>query len=184
MQLIPTELPDVIELRPVRHGDERGWFSEVYKADVLADAGLDLAFVQDNESFSATAGTLRGLHYQLPPQAQAKLVRVMLGSILDVAVDLRRSSATFGRWVARTLTATDGNQLLVPVGFGHAFCTLEPKTQVMYKVTAPDAPDHERAIRWDDPQLAIDWPDELTEPTVSAKDAVAPSFADQPDLFD
>lgn len=184
MQLIPTELPDVIELRPIRHGDERGWFSEVYKSRVLAEAGLDLAFIQDNESFSAAAGTLRGVHYQLSPHAQAKLVRVTSGAMLDVAIDLRRSSSTFGRWVARTLTAAHGNQLLIPVGFGHGFCTLEPNTHVMYKVTAPYAPDHERAIRWDDPQLDIAWPAELAEPTLSAKDAVAPSLADQPDLFD
>ena len=184
MQLVPTELPEVLEVRPVRHGDERGWFSEVYKSHVLAAAGVDLHFVQDNESFSATVGTLRGLHYQLPPQAQAKLVRVTSGAILDVAVDLRRSSPTFGRWVSRTLTATDGNQLLIPIGFGHGFCTLEQDTQVMYKVTAPYAPDLERSIRWDDPRLGIDWPAELTEPVVSAKDAVAPALSDQPDLFD
>ena len=184
MQLVPTELPEVIEVRPVRHGDDRGWFSEVYKAHLLSDAGLDLDFIQDNESFSAAVGTLRGLHYQLPPNAQAKLVRVTSGSLLDVAVDLRRSSETFGRWVARTLSAADGNQLLVPVGFGHGFCTREPDTQVIYKVTAPYAPEQERAIRWDDPRLDIDWPAELTDPIVSAKDAAAPVLADQPDLFD
>ena len=183
MKLVPTAIADVVEVQPTRFGDDRGWFSEVFKTDVLAAGGIDVPFVQDNESFSAPLGTLRGIHYQVGPHPQGKLVRVVRGSILDVAVDLRRSSPTFGEHVAVTLTADAGNQLYVPVGFGHAFITLEPDVQVIYKVTDRYAPECERAIRWDDPQLAIDWPD-AAAPTLSAKDEVAPLLADQPDLFD
>ena len=141
MEIIPTALDGVVEIRPARHGDDRGWFSEVYKRHTLRDAGIDIEFVQDNESFSAPAGTLRGLHYQLPPHAQDKLVRVIHGSILDIAVDIRRGSATFGQHVAVTLTAERGNQLLVPAGFAHGFSTLEPDTRVAYKVSAGYVPD-------------------------------------------
>ena len=183
MKLVPTALSDVVEVQPARFGDDRGWFSEVFKTDVLAEGGIDVPFVQDNESFSAPLGTLRGIHYQVAPHPQGKLVRVVRGSILDIAVDLRRSSPTFGEHVAVTLTADAGNQLYVPVGFGHAFVTLEPDVQVIYKVTDRYAPECERAIRWDDPQLAIAWPDSAA-PTLSAKDEVAPLLADQPDLFD
>jgi dTDP-4-dehydrorhamnose 3,5-epimerase len=183
MDIVPTALDGVVEVRPTRHGDDRGWFSEVYKRHTLHDAGIDIEFVQDNESFSAPTGTLRGLHYQLPPHAQDKLVRVIHGSILDVAVDIRSGSATFGRHVAVTLTAEEGNQLLVPAGFAHGFSTLEPDTRVAYKVSDRYAPDCERAIRWDDPALAIDWQLPPGGPTLSGKDAVAPLLADQPDLF-
>lgn len=182
MEFVPTDLPDVVEVRPRRFGDQRGWFSEVYKRAEFGDGGIDVDFVQDNESFSATVGTLRGLHYQLAPHAQAKLVRVLRGSILDVAVDIRRSSPTFGRHVAVTLTAEAGNQLYVPVGFAHGFLTLEPDVHVAYKVSGRYAPDCERAIRWDDPTLAVDWGGSV-EPVLSDKDAVAPLLVDQPDLF-
>jgi dTDP-4-dehydrorhamnose 3,5-epimerase len=183
MEIIPTELDGIVEIRPARHGDDRGWFSEVYKRHTLHDAGIDIEFVQENESLSAPTGTLRGLHYQLPPHAQGKLVRVIHGSILDIAVDIRRGSATFGQHVAITLTAELGNQLLVPAGFAHGFSTLEPDTRVAYKVSAAYAPDCERAIRWDDPALAIDWQLPPDGPTLSGKDAIAPLLADQPDLF-
>jgi dTDP-4-dehydrorhamnose 3,5-epimerase len=184
MKLVPSGLPDIIEIRPVRHGDARGWFSETFRADVLSGAGLDPDFVQDNESFSASVGTLRGIHYQLPPFAQTKLVRVITGAIFDVAIDLRRSSPTFGQHVTATLTAEEGNQLLVPVGYGHGFLTLRPDTLVAYKVSAPYSPDHERSIRWDDPALGIDWPLDEIEPTLSARDAAAPLMRDQDDLFE
>lgn len=184
MEFVPTALDGVIEVRPRRFGDQRGWFSETYKRDAFADAGITDDFVQDNESFSAPVGTLRGLHYQLPPHAQAKLVRVLRGSILDVAVDIRRSSPTFGRHVAVVLSADEGNQLYVPAGFAHGFCTLDDDVHVVYKVTARYAPETERAIRWDDPALGIDWPGlDGREPVLSDKDAVAPLLADQPDLF-
>ncbi len=182
MEMRTTDLDGVVEIVPRRFGDDRGWFSEVWKRSDLDDAGISMDFVQDNESFSADVATLRGLHYQLPPFAQDKLVRVLRGSIQDVAVDIRRGSPTFGHHVSVVLSADLGNQLLVPAGFAHGFCTLEQDVQVTYKVTAPYAPDHERAIRWDDPEIGIDW---LTTgpPMLSAKDAAAPLLADQPDLF-
>lgn len=183
MEIIPTALDGVVEIRPRRHGDDRGWFSETYKQHALHDAGIDIDFVQDNESFSAPPGTLRGLHYQVAPHPQDKLVRVLHGSVLDVAVDIRRDSPTFGRHVAITLTAETGNQLLVPTGFAHGFCTLEADARVAYKVSDRYAPECERAIRWDDPDLAIDWQLPPGGPTLSGKDAVAPVLADQPDLF-
>ena len=183
MEIIPTELDGVFEIRAKRFGDHRGWFSETYKSHELTAAGIDIDFVQDNESFSAPLGTLRGLHYQVAPHPQDKLVRVISGSILDVAVDIRRNSPTFGQYVAVTLTGTDGNQLLVPAGFAHGFCTLEPDVRVAYKVSGQYAPDCERAVRWDDPDLAIDWQVPGGEPTLSDKDQIAPLLADQPDLF-
>ena len=182
MKFVPTRLPDVVEIIPVRHGDDRGWFSEVFRVDALDAAGIDIEFVQDNESFSAVPGTLRGIHYQTEPWVQTKLVRVLRGAVLDVAVDLRRGSPTFGEHVSVTLTSESGNQLLVPGGFDHAFCTLEPDTHVAYKVDNPYAPEAERSIRWNDPQLAVDWP--TADPVLSARDAVAPLLADQHDLFE
>ena len=183
MEIIPTALDGLVEIHTKRLGDDRGWFSETWKQAAFAEAGIDIDFVQDNESFSAPVGTLRGLHYQIAPHPQDKLVRVIQGSILDIAVDIRRSSATFGQHVAVTLTAADANQLLVPAGFAHGFCTLEPDVRVAYKVSGQYAPDCERAIRWDDPQLAIKWPIPADGPTLSGKDIAAPLFADQPNLF-
>ncbi|MFK7917241.1 MAG: dTDP-4-dehydrorhamnose 3,5-epimerase [Ilumatobacter sp.] len=181
MEVVPTMLGDVIEFRPRRFGDDRGWFAETWKRSVFEDAGIDADFIQDNESVSAPEATVRGLHYQLAPHAQSKLVRVVSGSILDVAVDIRRDSPTFGQHVTVTLTAEKGNQLFVPAGFAHGFWTLEPDVHVTYKVTGVYSPDHERSIRWDDPALGIDWPG--SDAILSAKDAVAPLLADQPDLF-
>ncbi len=185
MEFIPTEIPDVIEIHPKRFGDNRGWFSESYRHDLFVAAGIDLDFVQDNESFSATAGTIRGLHYQLPSFAQDKLVRVVRGAILDVAVDIREGSSTFGRHVTRTLSAETGNQLLVPIGFAHGFMTLTPDVHLTYKVTARYSAESERSIRWNDTQLGIEWPqlEGVDEPTLSERDAVAPEFAHQPDRF-
>ena len=183
MKLCPTALPEIIEIRPTRHGDDRGWFSEVYRSDKLRDAGIDVAFVQDNESFSAHEGTVRGIHYQLDPHPQAKLIRVISGSILDVAVDLRRASPTFGHHVAVTLSAEGGNQLFIPAGFGHGLMTLEADVRVAYKVSDRYAPECERAVRWNDPDLAIRWPADVPA-TLSGKDEVAPFLADQHDVFD
>lgn len=184
MKLVPTRIAEVIEIRPVRHGDARGWFSEVFTSELVSEAGIGQAFVQDNESFSAAVNTLRGIHYQLPPFAQDKIVRVVRGAVRDVAVDLRRGSPTFGDHVAVTVSAEQGNQLLVPAGFGHGFLTLEPDTHVVYKVTAGYSPDSERSIRWDDPTFAISWQLDGADPVVSARDAEAPLLVDQPDLFD
>jgi dTDP-4-dehydrorhamnose 3,5-epimerase len=169
-------LPGVLELKPKRHGDARGWFQETWSAEGLRAAGLALNFVQDNHSYSAAKGVLRGLHYQLPPAAQDKLVRVTRGSIYDVAVDLRLGSPTYGKWTGLTLSAELGNQILVPAGFAHGFVTLEEHSEVQYKVTAPYRPDLERAIRWDDPAIGIDWP--VRDVQLSAKDGVAGALED------
>lgn len=184
IKVIPTSISDVIELVPQRHGDDRGWFSETFNQQAISSFGIDVNWVQDNESFSAAVGTLRGLHYQIGPFAQDKLVRVLEGAVLDVAVDFRRSSATFGQHVAIELSAATGNQLFVPRGFGHGFCTLESDTRFAYKVSSSYDPSSERAVAWNDPELAIQWPNQGKDVLLSAKDQVAPAFADQPDLFD
>lgn len=168
----------VLEIRPSRFADERGFFSEVWNAARWREAGVDLDFVQDNHSLSRDRGVLRGLHYQVEPVAQDKLVRVTRGSVFDVAVDIRAGSATFGEWVGMVLSAAEWNQLLVPKGFAHGFVTVEPDTEVQYKVTAPYSPDHERAIRFDDPAIGIDWPIQAGELILSAKDRAAPLLAD------
>lgn len=154
-----TALEGVVLITPDKFGDERGFFSETYNAAALAAHGIDCAFNQDNQSLSATPGTLRGLHFQKPPTAQTKLVRVARGAILDVAVDIRTGSPTYGRHVAATLSSENWTQILVPKGFAHGFCTLEPDTEVIYKVDAPYSPDDEGGLAWDDPKLGIEWPD-------------------------
>lgn len=174
----PLGLAGLHEIRPPRFGDERGFFSETYSAGAMAEVGLGLSFVQDNHSFSAPRGVLRGLHYQLPPAAQDKLVRVTRGAIYDVAVDIRRDSPTFGRWAGVVLSAELWNQLLVPKGFAHGFVTLEEGCEVQYKVTAPYDRETDRAIRFDDPAIAIDWPLPRAGLTLSAKDEAAPLLAD------
>ncbi|MBZ9845836.1 dTDP-4-dehydrorhamnose 3,5-epimerase [Mesorhizobium sp. CA10] len=167
-------LDGVLEIVPKRHGDARGFFSETWNAERFAEAGIDLAFVQDNHSYSAAAGVLRGLHYQLPPRAQAKLLRVIRGSVLDVAVDIRRSSPTFGKWEALEISADKGNQVLVPQGFAHGFVTLVPHTEVLYKVTDTYSPGHDRSIRFDDPAIGIAWPEIAGGFQLSDKDRNAP----------
>ena len=176
MDLVPTSLADVVILTPRRFGDARGWFTETWNASRMAEAGLDLTFVQDNHSFSAAKGTLRGLHFQRPPSAQDKLVRCSRGAILDVAVDIREGSPTYGRWAAVELTADNGRQLLVPKGFLHGFVTLTDDTEVQYKCTDFYSPDHDGAVRWDDPALGIDWG--ISAPILSDKDARAPLLAE------
>jgi dTDP-4-dehydrorhamnose 3,5-epimerase len=178
MQIRRLELDGVLEIIPKRLGDSRGFFSETYSRRRMGDAGIDIDWVQDNQSFSADVGVLRGLHFQVAPFAQDKLVRVLRGSIFDVAVDLRRGSPTYGKWTSCVLSAREGNQLLVPVGFAHGFVTLEPDVEVLYKVSAPYAPERERGIRWNDPALGIAWPLEGREPILSGKDASAPFLAD------
>lgn len=175
MKIEQTELPGVLILTPQRFGDARGWFTETWNATRMAAAGLDLAFVQDNHSFSAQQGTVRGLHYQSAPRAQDKLIRCSRGAIRDVAVDGRRGSPTFGKSVAVDLTAENGMQLLVPKGFLHGFATLLPDTEVQYKCTDVYAPDCDGAVLWN--SVGIDWG--LTgEPVLSAKDKAAVAFAD------
>jgi dTDP-4-dehydrorhamnose 3,5-epimerase len=177
MDVIETLIPDVKLIRMRRHIDERGFFSETYSARSLAAAGITTAFVQDNHSLSAAAGTVRGLHFQIPPHAQAKLVRVVRGAVFDVAVDLRVGSPTFGRHVAATLSAAEWNMLYIPEGFAHGFCTLQPDTEVVYKASRHYEPTHDRGIAWDDPALGIDWPVDASRAIVSAKDRALPPFA-------
>ncbi|MFT0891826.1 dTDP-4-dehydrorhamnose 3,5-epimerase [Pseudochelatococcus sp. G4_1912] len=169
-------IPDVQEIIPTVFKDERGFFSEVFSQSALLESGIDTTWVQDNQSLSRDPYTLRGLHYQEPPFAQDKLVRVLRGRIFDVAVDIRAGSPTYGQWVSLELSAQAFNQILVPVGFAHGFVTLEPDTEVIYKVSAPYSAAHDRAIRFDDPLLAINWPLAGNKPILSAKDAAAPGF--------
>lgn len=182
LEIRRLEIEGVLEIRPRKFGDARGFFSETWNAQAFADAGIALDFVQDNHSYSAPRGVLRGLHYQLPPFAQDKLVRVIRGAIFDVAVDIRKGSPTFGQWCAVRLSAADWNQLLVPKGFAHGFVTLEPETEVIYKVTNPYSPAHDRSIRYDDPQIGIIWPMAASQFQLSDKDRTAPRLA-QADVF-
>lgn len=181
-EFLPTALPGVLEVHTRRLDDERGFFSETWNRATFAEAGIDLDFVQDNHSRSAR-DVLRGLHYQLPPFAQAKLVRVTRGSIFDVAVDIRRSSPNFGRWLGVTLSAERWNQLLIPAGFAHGFLAIEDGSEVQYKVSAPYSRDHDRAIRPDDPTIGIKWPRALADCLLSAKDRSAPTLL-QAELFE
>ena len=183
LEVTATAIPDVKVLLPKAFGDTRGSFSETYNAARFVALGIKLNFVQDNQSWSALSGTVRGLHFQCPPNAQDKLVRVIRGRALDVAVDLRRASPTYGKWVAEELSAQNRKQLLVPVGFAHGFCTLEPDTEVFYKVTAYYSPTHDLGIAWDDPDLAIAWPVTKDKVVLSDKDAKQPAFASLPAYF-
>ena len=171
-------LDGVIEITPKRHGDDRGFFSETFNKKTLYENGIDLDFVQDNHSLSREIGVLRGLHFQTPPFAQDKLVRVTKGCIWDVAVDIRTDSQTYGQWVGVEISAKKWNQLLVPKGFAHGFVTLEADTEVVYKVTAPYSKDNDRTIRFDDPSIAVKWPLTLDALTLSDKDKNAPFLKD------
>jgi dTDP-4-dehydrorhamnose 3,5-epimerase len=178
LTVTPLAFGEVLEITPRRFGDERGFFSETYNAQRMAEVEIDLVFVQDNHSYSACAGVLRGLHYQLAPHAQDKLVRVVRGSILDVAVDIRLGSPGFGKWVALEVSAEKGNQILVPKGFAHGFVTLVDNTEVIYKVTDYYSPDHDRSIRFDDVDIGIEWPRAVAPFTLSQKDKAAPLLRD------
>ena len=183
MHVEATAIPAVKIVTPKKFGDERGFFSETYSKAAWDRARLDFVFVQDNHSFSAAVGTLRGLHFQIAPFAQDKLIRVGRGRILDVAVDVRRSSPTFGKYVAVELSVDNWRQLLVPIGFAHAFVTLEPDCEVLYKTTAPYSPEHDRGLAWDDPGIGIEWPLPEGGPTLSDKDKKWPRLMAAPDLF-
>lgn len=177
--ITPLALPEVLLITPKRHGDGRGWFAETWSARVMAEAGLTRPFVQDNQAFNAAKGTLRGLHFQTAPHAQGKLVRVLQGAIYDVAVDVRAGSPTFGKWVAAELTAAGGEQLFIPRGFAHGYCTLEDGVELFYKVDGQYAPDREGGVIWNDPDLAIPWP--LSgQPVLSDKDLRLPRLKDMP----
>ena len=183
MKIVPTRLADVKLIVPTSHADERGFFAETYNRRAFARAGIDFDFVQDNQSLSTRAGTVRGLHFQTPPHAIAKLVRVGRGAVFDVALDLRRGSPSYGRHVTVTLSAANGSQLLIPVGFAHGFCTLEPDTEVIYKVTGYYSPGHDAGIAWSDPALGIAWPVAPASAVLSERDRGLPLLADIPDYF-
>lgn len=176
MNIEKITLPGVLLLTPHRFGDHRGFFAETYSQCAYAEHGVDAIFVQDNHSLSAAVGTVRGLHFQAPPHAQAKLVRCGRGAIFDVAVDIRRGSPTYGHWAGYTLSAENGAQLYIPVGFAHGFATLEPDSEIIYKCSDYYAPETEGALRWDDPDIGIKWPLAGT-PVLSEKDAAAPLLA-------
>ena len=183
MEVIATEIPEVKLLVPKKFGDHRGFFSETYNRRAMTEAGIDLEFVQDNHSLSAEKGVVRALHYQLPPMSQDKLIRVTRGAILDVAVDIRKASPTFGKHITAVISAENWRQILVPVGFAHGFITLEPNTEVIYKVTRYYSPAHERGIIWNDPDLSIRWGIAPEQAILSKRDTVHPLLIDQKETF-
>ncbi len=176
MLIEETGLPGVLTLTPRRFGDARGWFSEVWNRQVLAEAGISVDFVQDNHSHSRNVGTVRGLHFQSPPHAQAKLVRCGRGRVFDVAVDIRKGSPAFGKWTGVELSAENGRQVLIPAGFLHGFVTREPESELLYKCSDYYAPDCDGAVRFDDPDLGIDWGIDPDAAILSDKDRAAPLF--------
>jgi dTDP-4-dehydrorhamnose 3,5-epimerase len=183
MDLRKLQIPGPMIIAPRKFSDERGFLSETYNEDAFCTHVAPVRFVQENHSYSEHAGTIRGIHFQAPPHAQGKLVRVMRGAVFDVMVDLRSGSPTFGRCVSVELSAANWSQLWVPTGFGHGFCTLEPHTEVVYKLTARYHPESERGIAWDDPDLAIAWPLGQREPLLSERDRRHPRLADSPRYF-
>jgi len=184
VEVLATEIADLKMIVPRIHRDHRGFFSETYSKAGLCALGVNLEFVQDNHSLSVERGVVRGLHFQIPPFAQDKLVRVIRGSIFDVAVDLRRSSQTYGKHVARVISAADWNQFLVPVGFAHGFCTLEANTEVIYKVTNYYSPEHDRGMLWNDADLGIAWPVAEGEVILSEKDRKQPRLRELQNYFE
>lgn len=178
LEVTQTKLAGVVLLEPRRFGDNRGHFSETWNRARMAEHGLEYDFVQDNQSLSAQAGTVRGLHFQTPPHAQTKLVRCTRGALFDVAVDIREGSPTYGQWVGYELSAENGLQLLIPAGFAHGFATYADNTEICYKCDDYYAPECEGALRFDDPDLAIDWGLGTRAPVLSDKDAIAGAFKD------
>jgi dTDP-4-dehydrorhamnose 3,5-epimerase len=183
MQASRLRIPEIVAIRPKRHEDHRGYFSEVFRDDWFRANVAKVSFVQENQSRSHQAGTVRGLHFQTEPASQAKLVRCLSGAIFDVAVDLRAGSPTFARWVGCELSEDDGRQLWIPAGFAHGFCTLVPDTVVNYKVSAVYSPAHDKGVRWDDKAIGIDWPPIADAGTLSDKDRILPSLAELPEHF-
>jgi len=179
-------IPDVKVIRPAKFGDQRGFFSETYNQRAFREAGIDTVFVQDNHAFSAKTGTLRGLHFQAPPFAQTKLVRVAKGRIWDVAVDIRQGSRSFGRWVAAEISADGWEQILIPAGFAHGYCTLEPDTEIIYKVDNYYSPSHDLGVSWDDADISIAWPLSIDDNVLSEKDRNLPRLNElqSPFLYD
>jgi dTDP-4-dehydrorhamnose 3,5-epimerase len=183
MEFRTFEIEGPIEVVPRKIEDERGYFSEIFRLAPFAERAGTVEFVQDNQSLSARMGTIRGIHFQSHPAAQGKLVRCLAGSVLDVAVDLRAGSPTYGRSLAVELTPEENNQLWIPVGFGHAFCTLQPNSVISYRVTNYYSPENDKGVAWDDPDIGIEWPGLVDPSTLSAKDRVQPSLAELPAYF-
>ncbi|MDQ3481926.1 MAG: dTDP-4-dehydrorhamnose 3,5-epimerase [Pseudomonadota bacterium] len=183
MEFRKFDLEGPLEIIPRKIEDERGYFSEVFRLSTFAERAAPTTFVQDNQSLSIRAGTIRGIHFQSHPEAQGKLVRCLSGRLVDVAVDLRHESPTFGKYVSVVLSPEETNQLWIPVGFGHAFCTLEPDSVISYRVTSYYSPEHDKGVAWNDPDIAIDWPAIADPTTLSAKDRKQPSLAELPAYF-
>jgi dTDP-4-dehydrorhamnose 3,5-epimerase len=183
MEFCSFEIDGPFEIVPRKIEDDRGYFSEIFRLNAFAEHAPGMEFVQDNQSLSARAGTIRGIHFQSPPMAQGKLVRCLAGKLIDVAVDLRRGSPAYGRWISVVLSSERNNQLWVPVGFGHGFTTLEPDTVISYRVTDYYSPEHDKGVAWDDPDIGIVWPDIADAETLSPKDRLQPALADLPAYF-
>jgi dTDP-4-dehydrorhamnose 3,5-epimerase len=183
MQFRAFDIDGPIQIVPRKHEDHRGYFSEIFRLNSFAEHVGPVTFVQENQSLSNAPGTIRGIHFQTPPMAQGKLVRCVAGRLLDVIVDLRQGSPTFGRWVSVILSPEDLNQLWVPVGFGHGFCTLEPNSIISYRVTEYYSPEHDKGVAWDDPEIGVDWPSIADPETLSGKDREQPRLADLPAYF-
>jgi dTDP-4-dehydrorhamnose 3,5-epimerase len=183
MQFRAFDIDGPIQIVPRKHEDHRGYFSEIFRLNSFAEHVGPVTFVQENQSLSNAPGTIRGIHFQTPPMAQGKLVRCVAGRLLDVIVDLRQGSPTFGRWVSVILSPQDLNQLWVPVGFGHGFCTLEPNSIISYRVTEYYSPEHDKGVAWDDPEIGVDWPSVADPETLSGKDREQPRLADLPAYF-
>ena len=183
MEFRQLKIAGLLEIVPKAIQDERGYFSEIFRHDAFSAHAGQVDFVQDNQSLSVRAGTIRGIHFQSHPYAQGKLVRCLAGSVLDVAVDLRIGSPTFGQWAGITLSPSHNNQLWIPPGFGHAFCTLMPDTIIAYRVTNYYSPEHDKGLAWNDPDIAIAWPDLADPDLLSNKDRQQPSLAELPPYF-
>ncbi len=184
MRVVTTAIADVKVLVPLKHADHRGFFSETWNRRTFDEAGIPHEFVQDNHSLSVASGTLRGMHFQMPPYAQHKLIRVVRGALLDVAVDLRRGSPTFARHVSVEISADAWNQVFVPIGFAHGYCTLAPNTEIIYKVSCGYAPEYERGLLWNDPALGIDWPVSADDAAMADRDRQLPPLAELTDVFE
>jgi dTDP-4-dehydrorhamnose 3,5-epimerase len=183
MEFREFEIRGPFEIIPRKIEDDRGYFSEIFRLDIFSEHAPVVEFVQDNQSLSVRRGTIRGIHFQSHPRGQGKLVRCLAGKLLDVAVDLRRNSPTYGHWLSVILSPEDNNQLWVPVGFGHAFCTLEPNSVISYRVTNYYSPEHDKGVAWDDPDIGIEWPDIADQDTLSTKDRAQPRLVELPAYF-
>lgn len=183
MEFRQFHIPGPVEIQPGRIADERGYFSEIFRLNEFSRYVPQTEFVQENQSLSVDVGTLRGIHFQVPPAAQGKLVRCIAGAVFDMAVDLQQESPSFGKWIAVILSSDKNNQLWIPVGFGHAFCTLEPNSVISYRVTDYYSPENDKGVAWDDPDIAIDWPEVANPESLSAKDRNLPCLANLPAYF-